>query len=95
MGVSKNRGGKPPKMDGDNFMVPNPIETDDLGGFTPIFGNHPNFPHIFHPTARWLNRSIFRRGDGMPYGCIFTRGGMPFHPGWGWKGGPGFLVGSS
>ena len=28
----KNRGVKPPKMDGEN-NVPNPIKMDDLGGF--------------------------------------------------------------
>ena len=38
MDVSKNRGGKPPKMDGENNGKPYE-QMDDLGGNTPIFGN--------------------------------------------------------
>ena len=42
MGVSKNRGEfYPTKMDGENFMVPNPIKMDDLGGKTHYFWKHP------------------------------------------------------
>ena len=37
MGVSKNRGGKPPKMDG--FIMENPIKMDDLG--VPLFLETP------------------------------------------------------
>ncbi len=41
MGVSKNGGGKPPKMDGENKGKPYE-QMDDLGGFTtPIFGGPP------------------------------------------------------
>ena len=38
VGVSKNRGGKPPKMHGENNGKPYE-QMDDLGGNTPIFGN--------------------------------------------------------
>ena len=38
LGVSKNRGGFSPKMDGENFME-HPIKMDDLGGKPSIFGN--------------------------------------------------------
>ena len=41
MGVSKNRGNNP-KMDVENFMVPNPMHKWMIGGgknFPPIFGN--------------------------------------------------------
>ena len=39
MGVEPNiGGGKPPKMDGENNGKPYE-QMDDLGGFTPIFGN--------------------------------------------------------
>ena len=47
-------------MDGENFMVPNPIEQmDDLGGFPIIFGltpsrillHSPPFGHNSQPSA--------------------------------------------
>ena len=37
MGVSKNRGGKPPKMDGENNGSKPYEQMDDLGVFPPIF----------------------------------------------------------
>ena len=37
MGVSKHRGGFPPKW--MVYFMEKPIKMDDLGGFTPIFGN--------------------------------------------------------
>ncbi len=41
MGVSKNRGGKPPKMDGENNGKPYFL-VDDLGEGPPLFLETPN-----------------------------------------------------
>ena len=41
MGISKNRGGKPPKMDGENKASKPYEQMDDLGGFPIIFGLTP------------------------------------------------------
>ncbi len=40
MGFSKNRGGKPPKMDGENHEKPYFL-MDDLGGKQPLFLETP------------------------------------------------------
>ncbi len=40
MAVSKNSGGNPPKMDGENNGKPYFL-MNDLGGFTPMFGSTP------------------------------------------------------
>ena len=58
LGVSKNRGGKPRKMDGEYNGTPeNPIKMDDLGVKNTIFGP---------PICR------YKLGPGSSYNSIYS-----------------------
>ena len=58
MGVSKNRGGKPPKMDGENNGNPYFL-MDDLGGVPIVFGNTYIYMYWIDPLP--VHRLKFRR----------------------------------